>query len=199
MLVSAVVEPSAFNEDCFNDLYTIHVEDFLEGIWRNGLLILDSDKKLKDELSKKAESLSGKEKRLQVLLTELLKEKSKCISVHHQVSPSNGQSANLLDLTCSLKAYTEADALILGDKNFETVKFDKSRNIGIVQLSKYRDSDFEKLRQRYYDGLESIDKLDETEVEKIITRSIRYSKWLRFYDKYIAIGENTSGFLDGIK
>lgn len=199
MLVSAVVDPSAFNKDCFDDLYTIHVEDFLEGIWRNGLLILDSGKKLKDELLEKAKSLSDKEKRLQVLLTEILKEKSKCISVHHPVSQSNGPSVNLLDLTCSLKAYTEADALILGDKNFETVRFDKSRNIGIVQLSKYRDSDFEKLRQRYYDGLESIDKLDKTEVEEIITRSIRYSKRLRFYDKYIAIGENTSGFLDGIK
>ena len=37
MLVSVVVDPAAFNKDCFDDLYTIHVEDFLQGIWRNGL------------------------------------------------------------------------------------------------------------------------------------------------------------------
>ena len=32
MLVSAVLDPSAFEADCFDDLYTIHAEDLLKGI-----------------------------------------------------------------------------------------------------------------------------------------------------------------------
>ena len=38
MLVSAVVDPSAFDVKYFNELYTIQTVDFLKGIQKNGLL-----------------------------------------------------------------------------------------------------------------------------------------------------------------
>ena len=41
MLVSAVLDPSAFDVGDFDELYAIQVEDFLQGIWRNGVLIVD--------------------------------------------------------------------------------------------------------------------------------------------------------------
>lgn len=50
MLVSVVLDPSAFDKDCFDDLYAIHAEDFLEGIWRNGVLIIDKGGKLQGPL-----------------------------------------------------------------------------------------------------------------------------------------------------
>lgn len=198
MIVSAVVDPSAFNEDRFDDLYTIHVEDFLQGIWKNGLLIVDSDRRLQNALSKKAESLLGNKKRVQILLTELLKEKSKRASVR-PVSVSNTSSVDLLELICHLKKDTEADALILGNDNFETVRFDEKRNDGIVQLSKYRDSDFESNRQRYENQFGPIDTLSSSEVENIIICSVRFTKWLRFYDAYIGSGENMNRFQKGIE
>ena len=198
MLVSAVLDPSAFDAECFDDLYAIHAEDFLQGIWRNGVLIVDSGRKLQEDLFEKAESLPSKGKRLQILLTDLLKEKSKRVAVP-SVSPSNVSSADLLDLTCHLKRDTEPDGLIVGDENFEKLRFDPEHRHGIVPLSEYRDSDFEKKRQGYCDGLGPIDAYSRLDVDKIIIRSIRFSKRLRFYDKYIAIADNTSDFLNGIK
>ena len=198
MLVSTVLDPSAFDAEDFDELYAIHAEDFLRGIWRNGVLIVDSERKLQEALFKKAESLPIKGNRLRTLLTDLLKEKSKRVAVS-SVSPSNASSRDLLDLTCHLKKDTEPDGLLVGDKNFEKLRFDPEHRHGIVPLSEYRDSNFEKERQTYCDGLGPIDMLSRSEVDEIVIRSVRFSKRLQFYDRYITIGENTSGFLNGIK
>ena len=198
MLMSAVLDPSAFDVEDFDELYMIQAEDFLRGIWRNGVLIVDSKRKLQEELFKKVESLPIKGNRLQILLTDLLKEKSKRVPVH-SVSSSSVLSTNLLDLMCHLKTQTEADILIVGDKDFEELRFNPKYRNHIFPLSKYRDSDFEKERQRYCDGLGRIDKLSISEVDEIIIRSIRFSKRLRFYDAYIGTGSNTSGFREGIE
>ena len=53
MLVSAVLDPSAFDAAYFDALYTIHAEDFLKGLKRNGLLVIDSDRRLQNELREK--------------------------------------------------------------------------------------------------------------------------------------------------
>ena len=52
MLVSAVLDPSAFDAKYFdeNELYTIQAVDFLKGIEKNGLLIVDSGNRLRDAL-----------------------------------------------------------------------------------------------------------------------------------------------------
>ncbi len=200
MLMSAVLDPSAFDVEDFDELYTIQVEDFLRGIWRNGVLIVDSERKLQKELFEKAESLpgTGKWERLRILLTDLLKEKSKRVDVR-LVSLSNASSVDILDLARHLKVHTEADILIVGDKDFEELKFTPEYNSHIFPLSKYRDSDFEKERQRYYDGLEPIDTLLESDVKDVVSRSARFTKWLRFYDAYIGSGDNTSHFRKGIE
>lgn len=200
MLVSAVLDPSAFDKDCFDDLYTVQAEDFLQGLWRNGILIVDSERKLQEELFKKAESLpgTGKGKRLQLLLTDLLKEKSERVIVPSG-SLDNRSSVSLLDLTVHLKAHTESDILIVGDKDFEELRFNPKYKDHIFPLSKYRDSDFEKERQGYYDGLGPIDTLSESKVKNIISHSVRFTKWLRFYDAYIGSGGNTSHFRKGIE
>lgn len=200
MLMSAVLDPSAFDVEDFDELYAIQVEDFLRGIWRNGVLIVDSERKLQEELFEKAKSLpgTGRWQRLRILVTDLLKEKSKRVAVP-SVSPSNASLAGLLDLTCALKTDTEADGLIVGDESFEKLRFHPEHRHGIVPLSEYRDSDFEKERQRYYDGLEPIDTLLESDVKDVISRSARFTKWLRFYDAYIGSGDNTSHFRKGIE
>ena len=155
---------------------------------------------MQEELFEKVKSLpgTGKWERLRILLTDLLKEKSKRVAVR-LVSLSNASPVDLLELTCDLKKDTEADVLILGEENFETLKFNPKYNDGIVSLSKYRDSDFEKKRQRYDNQFGPIDTLSKLDLENIIVDTVRYSKWLRFYDKYIAIADNTSDFLNGIK
>ena len=160
------------------------------------VLIVDRGRELQDALYRRAECLPIKGQGAQILLAELLKMKSVTVN---PVLLSNASSTNPLDLIYNLKTDTKADALILGDENFEILRFNHERNDGIVQLSKYRDSNFEKERQRYCDGLGPIDTLSRSEVDEIIIRSIRFSKWLQFYDRYITIGENTSGYLKGVK
>ena len=200
MLMSAVLDPSAFDVEDFDELYTIQVEDFLRGIWRNGVLIVDSERKLQRELFEKAESLpgTGKWERLRILLTDLLKEKSKRVAVR-LVSLSNTSSDNLLEIACNLKTETETDGLIVGSENFGKLRFHPEHRHGIVPLPEYRDSDFEKERQGYCDGLGPIDVLSRLEVDNIVTRSVRFTKWLRFYDAYIGSGDNTSHFRKGIE
>ena len=201
MLVSAVLDPSAFEADCFDDLYTIHAEDFLKGIEKNGLLIVDSGRRLQDALRDRVRSPAlpiAYQKRLQILVEELLKNRKRRI-VECPTAPNSTSSGNLLGIACDLKTETETDGLIVGSENFEELRFNPKYSDGIVSLSTYRDSDFEKLRERYFDGLEPIDMLSESKVKDVITRSVRFSKWLRFYDAYIGSGDNTSHFRKGIE
>ena len=199
MLVSTVLDPSAFNVDYFNALYTIHAEDFLKGIKRNGLLIIDSDRKLQDAIVNKFKDAPNKYgQRLPILLEELLKNRKKRV-VECRILPNSVASQELLDLICHLKVHTKTDALIVGNENFKKLRFDPEHRHGIVPLSEYRDSNFEKERQRYCDGLGPIDTLSRSEVDEIVIRSVRFSKWLRFYDAYVGTGDNTSHFRKGIE
>ena len=201
MLVSAVLDPSAFEADCFDDIYTIHVEDFLKGIQKNGLLIVDSGRRLQDALRDQVKSPTlpiAYRKRLQSLVEELLKNRKRRI-VECSAAPNSTPSENLLEIACNLKTETETDGLIVGSESFEKLRFHPEHRHGIVPLSEYRDSDFEKERQGYCDGLGPIDILSISEVDNIITRSVRFTKWLRFYDAYIGSGDNTSHFRKGIE
>ena len=200
MLVSAVLDPSAFDIEYFDALYTIQAVDFLKGIQRNGLLIVDSENRLRDALVKQVVSLPIKpQQRLRFLIQELLlKKKSKRV-IACLISLNDTSSASLLDLAYHLKTDTKADALVVGKESLETLKSDRRLNEGIVSLSEYRDSDFEKAREMYETRVGPIDTLPKPKVEDILIRSVRFAKWLRFYDAYIGTGNNTSRFRKGIE
>ena len=200
MLVSAVLDPSAFNAEYFDALYTIQAVDFLKGIQRNGLLIVDSENRLRDALVKQVEALPIKpQQRLRFLIQELLlKKKSKRV-IACFVSLSDMSSTSLLNLAYHLKTDTEADVLIVSDKSLETLKLQRRYDKNIVPLSEYRDSDFEEYRQGYDNQVGSIDTLPKEKVEEIIIGSVRFTKWLRFYDPHIGRGNNTGDFREGIE
>ena len=200
MLVSAVLDPSALDAEYFDALYTIQAVDFLKGIQRNGLLIVDSENRLRDALVAQIKSLPIKpQQRLRFLIQELLlKKKSKRV-IACFVSLSDMSSTGLLDLAYHLKKDTEADALIVSEKSLEILKTERKYDQDIIPLSEYRDSDFEEYRQGYDSQAGPIDKLPKAEAEEIIIRSVRFTKWLRFYDPYIGRGNNTSDFQKGIE
>ena len=200
MLVSAVLDPSAFNAEYFDALYTIQTVDFLKGIQRNGLLIVDAENRLRDALVEQVKSLPIKsQQRLRFLIQELLlKKKSKRV-IACLVSSSHTPSMSLLDLVYRVKVDTEVDALIVGNHSLEILKSTHRDGEGIVPLSEYRDSDFEADRQRYENQVGPVDTLPKSKVEELIIRSVRFTKWLRFYDPYIGRGDNTSRFRKGIR
>ncbi len=198
MLVSAVPDPSAFNADCFDNLYKIQAEDFLMGIENNGILILDSGKKLQDAFISQIRSIPIKfGQRIQIQLEEILKNRKKRI-VQWRVA-STTSTTDLLKLTYELREDSEADALIVGDESLKTIQSEGKDDSSVVLLSDYRNSDFEKLRQDYENPVGPIDLHPEEKIKELITRAIRFTRRLRIYDPYIGKGENTIKFFKGIK
>ena len=196
MLVSAVLDPSAFDAACFDDkVYTIQAEDFLKGISKNGLLIIDSDRRLQKAFVKQIESDPSKYgQRLPILVAELLKNRQKRIVA---VDLNGIPKMDVLDLAYHLKTKTEVDALIVGDNSY--LEADEKGWADLIALSEYRGSDFEIGRQKYETHNTPIDQLSECEVKDFIIRSVRFSKRLGFYDPYIGRGNNTRDFLKGIE
>lgn len=200
MLVSAVLDPSAFDSRYFDALYTIHTIDFLKGIQKNGLLIVDSENRLRDALVNRIETLPIKfRQRLQILVEELLLKKRSKRVIACLVPSDYTSSGNLLDLAYHLKTLTKADALVVGDDSLETLMSTQRYGEDIIPLSEYRDSDFDVERQKYENQIGPIDTVPKSEVENLIIRSVRFAKWLRFYDGYIGRGENTNNFREGIE
>lgn len=202
MLVSAVVDPSAFDKEYFEESdksYKIHAEDLLRGFEENGLLLFDSEGILRKALIKQIKSLPDPVgQQLQLVLAELLKNKSKrfvtcCVSLNDTLS------GDLLKLVCCVKKTAKADVLIASPQSLETLISEGKNVEEIVPLSGYRDSDFEKYRQRYHGGLGSIDTLPKSEVKEMIIRTVRFTKCLKFYDRHIGLRSNTCHFWAGIK
>ena len=101
MLVSAVLDPSALDAEYFDDLYTIQAEDFLKGIRRNGLLIIDSDRRLQKAFVEQIESAPSKYgQRLPILAAELFKNGNKRIVA---VNLNGISKMSFLDLAYHLK------------------------------------------------------------------------------------------------
>ncbi len=104
MLMSAVIEPSAFDANYFDAVYRIQAEDYLNGIERNGLLIVDSGKRLQDALISRIKSLPDKYgQQLLIKITELLLKKRTKRTIAIPVSSNDVSPSNLLDLAFQLK------------------------------------------------------------------------------------------------
>ena len=199
MLVSAVPDPSAFNADCFDNLYKIQAEDFLMGIENNGILILDSGKKLQDAFMRQIRSIPIKfGQRIQIQLEEILKNRKKRI-IHWPVASNIATTNDLLKLAYEVKEDSKADALIIGDESLQILQSEQKNDSSVVLLSDYRNSDFEKLRQHYENQVGPIDLHPEKTIEELIIRAIRFTRLVRIYDPYIGKGENTIKFFKGIK
>ena len=202
MLVSAVVDPSAFDKEYFEESdksYKIQAEDLLKGIEKNGILLFDSEGILQAALIEQIESLPNTVgQQLQIVLAEVLKNKPKrfitcCVSLNDTLSD------DVLKLACRVKKTTKADVLIASPQSLKTLIAEGKNVEEVVPLSGYRDSDFEKYRQRYHGGLGSIDTLPKSEVKEMIIRTVRFAKCLKFYDPHIGRGSNTCHFRAGIE
>ena len=174
MLISAVLDSSVFYTTYFNATYGIQAEDFLNGIEKNGLLIVDSENKLQDAIFEQVESLPTKyRQRLQILVEELFKNKRERV-VQCCISPNYTLSEDLLDLAYYLKTVSEADVLIVGNESVKTLKSGEKYTESIVPLSEYHNSNFENLHKRS----QAIDIFSESEMEDSIIHSVQFDKWI---------------------
>ena len=185
MLISAVLDPSAFNKDNFNALYTVQAVDFLKDIQKNGLLIVDSDGKLQSDIRKRFEKPTEYQlipikyrQRLQKYVEELLLKKKTKRVISCVVSPNYIPSEDLLDLAYHLKTVSEADVLVVGHESVEILKSDKRYSEDVVLLSEYRDSNFEKSHEGSNEELKSIDLSPKSEMEDTIFYSAQFNNWI---------------------
>ena len=178
MRISAILDSSALKKTYFNPSYGIHAENFLKGIQRNGLLIVDSDNKLQNAIFEQIESLPTKyRQQLQIRFEELFKNKRKrvveCCILSDYIS-----SENLLDLAYYLRTVSEANTLVVGSENLEMLKAHQRYNEGVFSLSEYTDNYFEQARQWDHGELEEIKVPSESEVEDTIIHSGQFNDCL---------------------
>ena len=198
MLVSAVPDPSAFDISNFDDAYREYAEDFLSGIKKNGVLIVDRGKRILHVIINDIRSDPNRYgKRLVTKFEEILKNKKRRI-VMFGVSQDSASLKDLLELSYHLKTEADTDALIVGEDSLQKLKSQQKIDASIIPLSDYRNSDFEKNRDNYLNNWGEIDKLTKHAVDDLIIRAVQFSKRLRFYDPYIGSGNNISNFRKGI-
>ena len=178
MRISAVLDSSVFNAAYFNPTYAMHTEKLLNGIQRNGLLIVDSENKLQNAIFEQIESLPTKyRQQLQIRFEELFKNKRERV-VECCVLSNYTSSENLLDLAYYLRTVSQSDTLIVSSESLKTLKSDQRYDKDIVLLPGHHDSDFEKFYQRHSSRLESIDPLSESEMDNTIIHSEQFNNWL---------------------
>ena len=200
MLISAVADPLAFEIHCFDTPgYRQQADLFLRGIISNGLLVVDSDANLQHQMINNIRKLSSKQgQSLSIRIEELLKNKRKRIIRSH---PFAGvvRTSDLFELAWSVFEKCEADALVSTENRLAQLKASGRTHSGIIPLSSYSESGLEDERNRYLVDLPPIDTLDFKDVEKLFFKVVKFSRWLRFYDKQIGKGQNTSNFREGIE
>ncbi|MBI5375912.1 MAG: hypothetical protein HZA77_10785 [Candidatus Schekmanbacteria bacterium] len=197
--MTAVVAPSAFCKDNY-DLpgYRENAEMFLRGIRSNGLLIVDPDGFLKDNLISEIKTLPIKYKtKINILMEELLKNKRKHFVNCNDKGLESFKKNNLLNLAYNVNSICNTDSLILSEMDREEIQ-KKNPDFKTMTLNGYIYSEFEENRRWLMEDVPPIDQLDKKKLAEIITRSIRFAKYLRFYDKQIGRGKNTSHFRKGI-
>ena len=195
MLITAVLDPTAYHKNCFsNPGYRDNAEMFLRGIWTNGLLLVDSNGQLSDELQSAIETLpTSIGQSIAIWLQELLKNKRKRV-----IKSRCPKSVHSHQLIFNVAQATTVDSVIASASTHKLLSRSCGLVVTILELSSYLGSSLERKRFNYEQGLHRIDALPKSDVDEAFKRTTRFSSRLRFYDKQIGQGKNTSHFRKGI-
>lgn len=199
MLMSAVLDPLAFEKENFeNPIYYLQAKEFLRRLQENGILILDPDGKLKNKLLDIVERLPTKfGQEIGILTVEIFKTKKRTVSCLH--SPTFIKSnLSFPELALMVRTQCGADAVITNEKGKVELINKGTATSNIVTLDLYLESEFEKKRKKFFGEMPNMDSIP-TEFQEAIIRIIKFSKWLRFYDKQISKANNIKHFRKGIE
>jgi hypothetical protein len=201
MLISVVVDPNAFNRALFSTPgYRDQAEVLFRGLESNGLMLVDSQSKLLDELDEQLKKLSTKDgQQLQIRFAELRKrpgyrfitvDASRCDTQH---------CSGFHHVACTVRARCFGDSVILDEPTFEEFQSRKLPCDSLIPLSRYISSGLELERRRFMEQLPFIDQMQPGEFDDLISRSVRFSKTLQFFDKQIGHGSSLGRFRAGIE
>lgn len=200
MIMAAVVQPAAFSTANFNlPGYKDQAFAFLKGIEKNGLLLVDSPGRLRKELVQHIASLSTPVgQKVQGILPELLKGERKRIFTCDENAAPNSTDCSSDDLSLRVAEVCQVDGLVTGAAGQDRPPSLSSR-IAIVPLQEYLSSDFEAMRDYFYSNFPPVDAPLVDTFEEMLVRSVRFSRWLRFYDSQIGRVEDLRSFGKGIE
>jgi hypothetical protein len=203
MLLSTVVLPDSFALDHFDNdpSYYKDMKVFLEGINTNGLIIVDADNRLYEQICDRVESLArhGKGKAIHVLFEELLKKHRQKSTRFVKSDCSLGKIPNLCEVVTTVASACKADALLADSIIQQQLGPTIGGGVPVVSISDYIFSQLEAERRRCVEALPCFDEMKDGEFETHIVRATRFSRWIRFYDKQIGKGKSLPRFRRGIE
>lgn len=202
MLMFAVLDPLAFEKDNFdNPAYSLQIKIFLNGVLSNGVLILDPNSRLRQEIMSLIVFVPIKYRQeVNILLEEIfIKNKKKKTICCHQKAFSNRNTSDLREITVAIKDHCNLDAIITNEKGKLYLATKGMPISDVVTLESYDESNFEKKRKRFFGEMPSVDSLPVEEFNEVIIRVVKFARWIRFFDPYIGRGTNVQSFYKGIE
>lgn len=200
MLVSALVDPAAFDERHFQDKHygSWARQFFKEMTTENGLFLADRNKRLLVQgLRQRFLALNEKHRQqLLLCLAEAIKQK--------RFHFGDCSDVDTLNICCELIDQYNPDAVITSPENINRFRnLEVNANpVAVLSFHEYQDSYFQETRRRYIHEYQDLSTMTNQKREDIFFRITRFSTRLRIYDKQIGLCDNEkslSNFQKGIE
>lgn len=202
MLMTTVVLPESFSAGNFADpTYHLNMEVLLRGIDTNGLLLVDAEERLYQQMCDHVEPLAnhGKGKNTHALFEELLKKRRQKIVRFVKTDCSFNPNRQLADVAVSVATTCKVDSLITDSATHSQIASATGGAVRVLPVTEYIGSSIEAERRRYVETLPSLDQMAAGQFDKLIVSATRFSRWMRFYDKQIGKGTSLSRFRRGME
>lgn len=202
MLLSTVVLPESFSASHFADpTYHLNMEVFLRGIDSNGLILIDAEDRLYQQMCDHVEALANhaKGKTTHALFEELLKKRRQKIIRFVKTECSFTSNRQPSDVAACVATTCKVDSLLTDSANQSQLAAATGGAVQVISVSDYIGSHIESERRRCVESLPSLDMMVAGQFDKLIVSATRFSRWLRFYDKQIGKGTGLSRFRRGIE
>lgn len=180
MLVSAIIDPKAFDRSAFDTPgYLQNAELLFKRIaMKNGLLVTDTRGLLATALKDALEALPTRDSQVLLpCLAEVLKNRR--VELESVLQPSASR-ADFLAALGALQTCACADGIVIRSAPANP----SAANPSLVPVDDFSRSEFEH-RAEGLERVEPLDRLPRSEVEDLLVRIVRHTAWLRFYDAQI--------------
>lgn len=202
MLVSTVVLPESFSANHFADpTYHLNMEVLLRGIDTNGVILVDAEETLYQQMCDHVEPLAtvGKGKTTHALFEELLKKRRQKVVRFVKTECSFNPGRTPSDVAACVATRCKADSLLTDSSNHAQMVTATGGCMPVIPITDYIGSTIEAERRRWMESLPSLDRMAAGEFDKHIVGATRFSRWLRFYDKQIGKGTSLTRFRNGME
>lgn len=203
MIVSAIVDPEIFGTATIqNSTIRDKAVALLKGLATNGVWI-DKAKSnsLLDQAIKAASGLDTKlGQRVLVALQELKKDWKRHVAAFGRLDDSI-EDGGFARQANELFDKSKPDGVFVSDTNRKAVEAEAIPDNMLVQIDEFHDSGFENLRISLMEPEKPLNELQQSEIENLIGRVLKFSSRLHVFDYLMAgkRGSAKSNFLPGIQ